>query len=392
MNSKKSFVILLFLIVLVAFAGWHFRSSLLPSAANKRVKTAQAKAIPVEVATIRIAPIEQRRTFSGTLEPQAEFIVAPKISGRIKRMLVDLADTVQRGQLVGELDSDEYLQAVTQAEADLAVAKANLTSTVNALATAERDLLRITTLNKRGVASEAQFDSAKANQLAKQGEKEVAEAQLLRAQSQLATVKIRLGYTRITADWSDGAEQRVVAERFVDEGDTVSANSPLLRIVELAPITGVIYIAERDYGLLQPGLAVTLTTDVFPGVSFTGRINRIAPAFKTTTRQARVELLIENRDHRLKPGIFIRATIVLARHERATIVPREALTKRGDAVGLFLLDEQHQSAKWQEIQTGLEDDQHVEITSPQISGKVITLGQQQLSDGAQVLVSSSATQ
>jgi RND family efflux transporter MFP subunit len=392
MNSKKSFVILLFLIVLVVFAGWHFRSSLLPSAANKRVKTAQAKAIPVEVATIRIAPIEQRRTFSGTLEPQAEFIVAPKISGRIKRMLVDLADTVQRGQLVGELDSDEYLQAVTQAEADLAVAKANLTSTVNALATAERDLLRITTLNKRGVASEAQFDSAKANQLAKQGEKEVAEAQLLRAQSQLATVKIRLGYTRITADWSDGAEQRVVAERFVDEGDTVSANSPLLRIVELAPITGVIYIAERDYGLLQPGLAVTLTTDVFPGVSFTGRINRIAPAFKTTTRQARVELLIENRDHRLKPGIFIRATIVLARHERATIVPREALTKRGDAVGLFLLDEQHQSAKWQEIQTGLEDDQHVEITSPQISGKVITLGQQQLSDGAQVLVSSSATQ
>lgn len=351
----------------------------------------KSKTVPVEIAPIISTTITQRRTFSGALEPSAEFIVAPKISGRIKSIKVDLADIVTRGELVCELDSDEYLQAVTQAEADLAVASANLTSAENDLATAERDLLRVTTLNRRGVASEAQYDSAKASQSAKQAEKEVAEAQLLRARSLLETVKIRLGYTRISADWSGGADQRVVAERFANEGDTVSANSPLLRIVELSPIIGVIHIAERDYGLLQPGLHADITNDAFPQQNFPGRISRISPAFKTATRQARVELLLDNDDHRLKPGMFIRATIVLARHDQVTAVPRDALTRRTDKTGIFILDDQQQTVRWQEIETGLEDERLVEIISPKISGAVVTLGQQQLAEGSKVTVSTSQT-
>jgi multidrug efflux pump subunit AcrA (membrane-fusion protein) len=58
------------------------------------------RSAPVEVAPIEHGAIQLRRTFSGALESPAEFVVGPKISGRIVRLGVALADTVQRGQVV----------------------------------------------------------------------------------------------------------------------------------------------------------------------------------------------------------------------------------------------------------------------------------------------------
>jgi multidrug resistance efflux pump len=76
--------------------------------------------------------------------------------------------------------------------------------------------------------------------------------------------------------------QRVVAERYVDDGQTVAANAPLLLIVELNPIVGVVFVTEKDYAYLAPGQPVSLTTDAFSGEQFRGRIDRIAPVFKTS--------------------------------------------------------------------------------------------------------------
>lgn len=353
---------------------------------GKKQNENRISAAPVEVKTIRHGSIELLRTFSGTLEPRAEFVVAPKVSGRVERLTVNISDSVQRGELVGELDNEEYIQAVALAEADLAVTKANLSEARSAMETANRELERITTLRQRGVASEVQLDSASANQLAKQVEYEVAQANVVRADSSLETAKIRLGYTRINAGWSGGAEQRVVAERYVDEGEMVSANTPLLRIVELNPITGVIFVTERDYARLQPGQEIMLVTDAFPNETFKGHIERIAPVFKQTTRQARVELTINNERKRLKPGMFIRATVVLSRSDDAVIIPEEALTKRDDRVGVFLVNEDGMTVNWQLVQAGIRHGNEVEILGEQLYGRVVTLGQQLLNDGSAITV------
>lgn len=343
-------------------------------------------AAPVEVAPIKHGAIELLRTFSGALEPRAEFVVAPKVSGRVERLTVNIADIVKRGELVGELDNGEYIQAVAQARADLAVTKANLAVARSAMETANREMARITTLRQRGVASEAQLDSAGANRLAKQADYEVAQANVIRAESSLETANIRLGYTRIIAGWSGGAEQRVVAERYVDEGEMVSANTPLLRIVELDPITGVIFVTERDYALLQPGQEAVLMTDAFPGEKFPGHILRIAPVFKQATRQARVELTIDNAGHRLKPGMFIRAAVVLNRSDNAVIVPEEALTKRDDRTGIFLVSEDGRQVSWHPVDIGIRSGNNVEIRGEQLSGRVVTLGQQLLRDGSAIAI------
>ena len=342
-------------------------------------------AAPVETAPIEREPIELRRTFSGTLEATAKFMVAPKVSGRVLRLNADLSDVVEPGDVVVELEDDEFVQAVTLATADLEVAKANQVEATNALKIATRDLQRLDTLRSRGVASASQLDTATAEVLSKESRLEVARAQIKRAEAALETTRIRLRYTKIRAEWVSGG-QRVVAERFIDEGETVSANTPLLSIVELDPITGVIFVTERDYAHLRPGQAVTLATDAHAGVTFQGKIERIAPVFREATRQARVEVVIANPRYRLKPGMFIRATVVLERVAQATIVPDCALTTRGGHLGVFVVHEDGRSVVWREVTVGIRDGARVQVSGEGLSGRVVTLGQQLVDDGCAITI------
>ena len=321
--SAKRVILSVLILLLAAALGWSILGRL--QAGKGRAKPGKgAQPAPVRVAMVERGTIALKRTFSGTLEAGAKFVLAPKVSGRIKRISVDIADRIKRGQVVAELDDDEYVQTLAQAKADLEVAKANRFKAEKALEISNRELHRIETLKKRGVSSESQYDEAKANQLSNQAQFKVAQAQVNRAGAALKAADIRLSYTKVSADWPDGDETRVVAERFVDEGETVAANAQLISIVELNPITGVIYVTEKDYAHLQPGQDATLFTDAFPGRDFKGRIERIAPVFKESSRQARVEISVANPEYKLKPGMFLRATVDLQTLHDVVVVPDQA--------------------------------------------------------------------
>ncbi|MEZ5990347.1 MAG: efflux RND transporter periplasmic adaptor subunit [Planctomycetota bacterium] len=341
---------------------------------------------PVEVGPVTHGPIVLRRTFSGTLEPSAEFVVAPKVGGRIEHLAVDLADRVRRNQVVAELEDGEFLQAVAQAEADLAVAQAKVVEAESALQILERELNRIRGLSDQGIASEAQLDTITKEELAKKAALAVARSQVTRAEAVLESTRIRLGYTKVTAVWSGDDEERVVAQRDVDEGETVSANTPLMTIVALDPIVGVVYVTEKDYGLLSPGQEALLATDASPGRRFRGRIARIAPVFRQSSRQARIELSIANPDGRLKPGMFMRAEVELDRVDDATIVPVEALTRRADVVGVFVVDAAGTTVRWVPVEPGIREAGRVAVTGDGLTGRVVTLGHQLIEDGSRITI------
>ena len=384
-GRSKILILVVLLIGTAAELGWlTFGQYEGRSGSSKSGKA--SRPVPVEVAQIQRGPIELKRTFSGELEALAEFVVAPKVSGRVERVIVNIADTVTRGQVVAELDDDEYIQAVAQAQADLEVAKANLLEAKSALEIANREFERTESLLKRGVASDSEFDAARQERLAKQAQLQVAAAEVTKAESSLETANIRLGYTKVTAGWTGGDEQRVVAERYVDEGQTVAANAPLLLIVELHPIIGVVFITERDYARLKPGQLVSLTTDAYPGERFTGRIDRIAPVFRKSTRQARIEMIIDNAQHRLKPGMFIRATVVLDQVPDATIVPQQALTIREDRSGVFIVAEDGRSVAWREVKVGIREGDRVQVKGEKLYGRVVILGQQLVNDGSAITI------
>jgi RND family efflux transporter MFP subunit len=338
------------------------------------------------MAEVEIGPIEEKKTFSGTLEPSAETAVAARVDGRVMRVLVDLADTVQRNDLVVELDPAEYLQAVARAEADLAVSQARLKESENRLTIASRELERIQGLAERGISSASELDTAKGEHLIRTSALEVARAEVSASEAALETARIQLEDTRVRATWTGGDADRLVARRMVEEGDTIDSNQPLLRVVDIDPIRATFFVPERDYTRLQNGQKVDLATDAFPGKTFLGTISRIAPVFEEQSRQARVEIQVPNPDHQLKPGMFLRVTVLLERHEDVSIVPESAITRRGDVTGIFLVDPATKTASWHPVTPGIRDGRRIEVVGENISGLVVSLGQQLLQDGGVVLM------
>jgi len=384
-GGPKIFILMVFIFGAMAGLSWLIYGQYQERAATGKSGRA-FRPVPVEVAQILRGPIALQRTFSGELEALAEFVVAPKVSGRVQNVIVNIADTVKRGQVVAELDDDEYVQAVAQAQADLEVAKAKLSEAESALDIANREFRRTESLLKRGIASDSEFDVVSQDQMAKQAQLKVAAAQVSKAESSLETANIRLGYTKVTAGWTGGNELRVVAERYVDGGQTVAANAPLLLIVELDPIVGVVFVTEQDYARLKPGQRLWLKTDAYPDEQYAGRIERIAPVFRKSTRQARIEMTIDNPQHRLKPGMFIRATVVLAQVPEAIIVPEQALTIRDDRSGVFLVSEDGKSVVWREVKVGIRQGGVMQVEGEGLSGRVVILGQQMVKHGSAITI------
>jgi RND family efflux transporter MFP subunit len=152
------------------------------------------------------------------------------------------------------------------------------------------------------------------------------------------------------------------------------------------PITAVFFVTERDYALLRTGQVVTLRTDAHPDAAFEGRIARIAPVFQESTRQAQVEVDVDNADLRLKPGMFVRVTVVLDRVEDATIVPEQALVRRDGRDGVFVVAGDGQTVAWREVEVGFRQGGRVQVTGDGLNTQVVTLGQQLLEDNSAVSV------
>ncbi len=363
------------------------------------------RAVPVETAAIERGAIEQERVFSGTLVSAAEVQVAPKVGGRVLRVAVDLADPVKPGTVVVVLDSDEFEQAVTQADAELAVAQANESAARYALEIADREMQRQTTLREQGVASDTQYDQVRADQLAATAAVSVAEAQVRRAAATLLNAETRRDYTQVRAYWEEAQPQeqgggqeavvpvggnpggrRFVSRRMVEEGDTVTANTPLLTIVQLDPIKAVLHVSERDYAQLAPGQSVSLRADAYPEHVFIGEVTRVSPVFESNSRQARVELSVPNAELLLKPGMFIRATAVLGRANDVQIVPESAVVKRDDRPVVFVVDESGGSVRLVPVELGIANRGRVQVSGEGLAGRVVTLGQQLLDDGSAILL------
>ncbi len=371
-------------IIVITIGSIFFSAQMRTADSERDTQKSRERPAPIEVADVRRGPLSLLRTFSGTIEPRAQFTIAPKINGRIRQLYADVSDHVSQGQLVVEMEDAEFKQEVIEAEAQLSVAEANHVEAVSRLEISQRELNRTKTLYDRGIASESDFDVAQASFLTSQAAVKVAAANLKREQAMLRAARIRLGYTRVKAEWQQGDNERTVAERFFDEGNTVAANTPILSIVEIDPVIAVIQVTEKDYPLIKLGQHAIVKTDAFPYQTFPGIVSRIAPIFRETSRQAKIELEVANRDHLLKPGMFSRCTLELQREEDAISVPQMAITRRNSEIGVFTVAADGLSVKWVSVKPGFKSGDFVQLLEPRLSGKVVTLGQQFLKDGSSV--------
>ena len=381
---KKALAILVVLTIAGLF-GWQVyrRASISPGkSANRR----PALSVAVEVARIQKAVIRDMELFTGSLLPNSYFVVAPKVAGRIEKLLVDIGDSVKRGELIALLDDEEYVQQIDEARAELEVAKAHVIEGQSSLDVSRREFKRAQALRQKKITSESELDVARAQYEAQEAKRKVTLAQVAQKEAALRGAMVRLSYTKIRASWENGGEHRIIGERFVDEGAMLKANDPIVSILDINSLTGVIHVIERDYSKVRTGQEAIVTTDAFPGVTFTGRIIRVAPLLKETSRQARVEIEIPNPKGILKPGMFVRVKIEFAKKENATVVPLNALVKRNRQQGVFLADVRNMKAHFVPVTVGIINRELAEVVKPSLSGLVVTLGHHLLEDGSPIIL------
>jgi RND family efflux transporter MFP subunit len=266
------------------------------------------------------------------------------------------------------------------------VARANLQEGRDMLENTEREYRRIVNLRNKKITSEAELDTIDAKYKTFQAKLKVAKAQLTQKEAELRMAKVRLAYTQIKVPDNHRSRLRVVGERFVDEGAMLASNNPIVSILDIGTLTAVIYVIERDYAKIQPGLEATAATDAFPGRTFPGRVIRIAPLLKEKSREARVEIEIPNEQKLLKPGMFVRVEIQFQKHDNATVVPTAALVKRNGTPGVFIADTQQNSARFVPVTVGIVNGTGAEILKPSLNGSVVTLGHHLLEDGAAIIL------
>ncbi len=339
--------------------------------------------VPVEVMPVRQETVRDLGWFSGSLIPRVKFTVAPKVAGRLMKLTVNVGDEVKSGQLIALLDDDEYARQVDQAAAESKVAEASVAECRSAREVADLDLKRVKSLHDRRMVADSEFEAAQSRATAAAAKEKVALAEVDRRLAAQKAADVRLSYTRIKAEW-EGPESRVVGERFVDEGEMLAPNKPIVSILDNTVQTAVVDVIERDYSKIALKQTALVTTDAWPGEDFGGHVIRIAPLLKETSRQARVEIEVPNPKNRLRPGMFVRARIEFAVHEKVTVAPLAAVTRREGQAGVFLIE--GDKARFVPLKLGIAEGDVVEVVSPPLTGAVVTLGHHLLESGDSVIL------
>lgn len=217
---------------------------------------------------------------SGTIEV-TEVVVSSKVNGRIIKLNVDEGSNVNTGEVLAEVEKQDYSAQLDSAKAKYLLAKA--------------EYKRNTQMFADGSITPDQLDNARNNF-------KVAEANLTLAENQLS-------YTTITSPIKGS-----ILSKAAEQGELLVYGSPLVTMANLDEVKLMLYVGEKVVGKLHFGGQVKVTVDSLPGKVFTGHISYISDKEEftpkpiqtqeeRTTYVYRIKVIIPNPDHELKPGM-----------------------------------------------------------------------------------------
>lgn len=341
--------------------------------------------IPVETAPVQRGLMQQELLLSGTLTPSASFTVRAQVTARLDALLVDLGDEVKRGQIIARLDPQIFEQRLKESEAAVKVAEAAVKQARSQVGIKKRASERTQQLLANGISAEAEHEQAVADYESAVAAVDVAAAELLQRQAALASAQLNLQETNIIAEWDGDDQTRIVSERFVDDGASVQSGQAICSFIKVNPLYAELQVTEAQYGLLHTAQQAELSVDTWPGKTFLAQVDRVAPTFNRLSRQALVRLLVPNPDRRLKPGMYMRARIVVQEAADAVILPETALVSRHGESAVFMVNKDN-TVSLIKVQLGIRNKQYVQVLGADVEGDVVTLGQHLIKDGSAVKV------
>jgi len=391
-----------------AVAGWGCSRDKTATAAAKN--SAGERRVAVTVAQAEGRDVQRTIQIVGTLMAQEEVTLANEVPATVDKILVDLGDRVQKGQVVVKLDEREARIEVERQAANLQMARealqrarqvldldqANVQRAQALLADAQTNLKRFQGLFAEGAISASQRDSAqtqsdvalatlRASEAQLESDRAAvknAEASVEQAMAALEMARKRLKDTDIVSPL-DG----FVRKRLVNPGETFKEKTPLLSLVAMQALKLQGEVPERFGPLVRVGNPVQAEVEAYPGRSFTGRISRVSPSVDVETRTFTVEASIPNPGGALKPGSFAKAALITGTDTAVPFVPEDAVASFAGIVKIFVIADG--KADERRIKTGQRLDGWAEILEGvKVGETVATSNLSQLATGTAVQVRS----
>jgi membrane fusion protein (multidrug efflux system) len=322
-------------------------------------------ATPVIVERAAVGDMEERIAGTGELAAPDRALIAAEVDGRITDVLVDEGARVDSGSVLLTIDPEKRRLDADSARAQARDAEA-------ALEVATREYERAKALHDQGIASDSLLDLRGTELSRAQARRDSAAAARGVAEKQLRDASVRAPFAGL------------VAKREVSRGDYVRTGEALLEVVALDPIEVEFSVAERDSARVAPGQPVTVTVEPYPNEKFVGSVSAVSPVIDPRTRTMRVKARIPNVDGRLRPGLFARTDLGVAKRSGVVMVPAEAILQRADGEVLFTVGPDDR-AKRVIVKTGAQRDGRVEIVEGVApDAQVVIAGQAGLVEGAAV--------
>jgi RND family efflux transporter MFP subunit len=340
-----------------------------------------------ELPTVRVAAAKRKDISvpifaTGTIFPQHESKIGPKISGTLEAVYVDEGDEVTKGQILAKLDQENIMIGKRQCEASVRVAQAQLKEAQLQEENLRKEKARLANLHEKRAISQQRYDDIVTAHSMAVTRLEILAAQIVSCKENLAMAEQKFKDSFILAPFAG-----IIVKRLVNQGEYVTTMPPtvLFVIVNIDKVETEVTLPEVHLARVAKGNRAEIMADVYPGVQFGGEISTINPLVDPLSRAFTVKIEIPNRGHRLKAGMFTRVTLYPKVHKGALVVPFKAVLQRDGKTGVFVIDEDR--ALFRPVTVGITDENEVEVIEGLAQGEeVISDGHYGMADNTKVQV------
>ena len=331
-----------------------FAAALLMTACGQKDKSTATtgqeapKAAPVvSVVTAQAEDVDITNTFTSNIEPFATNNIVSQTAGRIVSINVEVGDKVRKDQLLAKMD-------------EVTLAKTRLQYINDST-----ELARLTELYKIGAVAQSDFDMAKlAHNITKRTYNNLLENTYLRSPL-----------------------NGVVTARNYDKGDMYSMAQPIFVVEQIQPVKMLVNVSESLFTQVHEGMEFDINVDAYPGESFKGKVNLLYPTVNAATHTFPVEVICENKDQRLRPGMFARVTATFGTNHHIVIPDVAVVKQQGSGEHFVYVLKPDNTVKYTLVELGKRMGNRYEIISGINEGdRIVTEGQIRLKDGVNVTV------
>jgi len=361
-NSKLGIIIaIIFIVLIVAFIGWKSSSIKQTSPENAATSASSAKpALTVTVMQPELQNWKQNFTANGNIAAWQEVVIGSELSGqRITKVNVNVGDSVQRGQVLAEINSESI-------RAELATAKANYAEAKAVLADASINNQRIQQLKNTGAISQQEATKYLTSQ-------STAQARLDAAKAQIDSNQLRLTQTQVIAP-----DHGVISARTATVGSLAQTGQELFRLIRDNRLEWRAEVTSTDLYKLKKGMTAHIISPDPSRSAVSGSVRMIAPVIDPQTRYGLVYVDIPTTDA-VRMGMFVKGEFDLG-EKPALTVPQTAVLLRDGFSYVFIVNKDNRVTQ-QKVTLGRRLNDRVEIVDLAANTQLVASGTGFLSDG-----------